>query len=113
MTWLESIYLWNIVKGMAITFSHLFKRRPTISYPEQTRSFSKVFRGLHVLNRDEEGRERCTACGHCAQVCRMDVRLAGDPECISCGDCVSSCPEKAITFRGLKKNKADLVEAKK
>lgn len=56
---------------------------------------------------------RCTGCGHCAQICRMDVHLAGDSECISCGDCVSACPEKAIAFHGLKKNKADLVEAKK
>lgn len=45
MTFLESIYLWNIVKGMGITISHLFKRKATIKYPEQQRSFSKVFRG--------------------------------------------------------------------
>ena len=62
MTWVESIYLWNIFKGMMITLSHLFKKKATIQYPEETRTFSKVFRGLHVLNRDEEGRERCTAC---------------------------------------------------
>ena len=57
MTFLESIYLWNILKGMGITISHLFKKKATICYPEQTRTFSKVFRGLHVLNRDAEGRE--------------------------------------------------------
>ena len=58
MTLVEKLYLWNILKGMAITFSHIFKRKPTINYPEQKRSFSAVFRGLQVLNRDEEGRER-------------------------------------------------------
>ena len=46
MTFLESIYLWNIMKGMAITFKHIFKKKATISYPEQKRPFSPVFRGL-------------------------------------------------------------------
>ncbi len=120
MTWLESIYLWNIMKGMMITFSHLFKKRPTISYPEQTRSFSKVFRGLQVLNRDEEGRERCTACGLCAVACPAEAitmeaaeRLPGEENlyseekyaarfeinmlrCIFCGLCEEACPKDAI-----------------
>ena len=63
MSFSERLYIPNILKGMAITFSHMFKKQPTIRYPEQKREFSPVFRGLHVLNRDEEGRERCTACG--------------------------------------------------
>ena len=43
---------------------------------------------------------RCTGCGHCARVCRMDVKLAGDSECISCGDCRTACPEQAIVRKG-------------
>ena len=43
-----------------------FQEKATINYPEKTRPFSPVFRGVQVLNRDEEGRERCTACGLCA-----------------------------------------------
>ncbi|RYY17951.1 MAG: NADH-quinone oxidoreductase subunit I, partial [Chitinophagaceae bacterium] len=39
MTFLERLYLWNIAKGMMITFSHIFKRKPTIQYPEQKREF--------------------------------------------------------------------------
>ncbi len=50
---LERLYLWNIAKGMWITMKHIFKRKATISYPEQKRDFSPVFRGLQVLNRDE------------------------------------------------------------
>ena len=120
MSWIEKLYLWNILKGMAITFSHIFKRRPTINYPEQKRSFSKVFRGLHVLNRDEEGRERCTACGLCAVACPAEAitmegaeRLPGEEHlyreekyaaryeinmlrCIFCGLCEEACPKDAI-----------------
>jgi NADH-quinone oxidoreductase subunit I len=120
MTFLERTYLWNIIKGMAITFSHIFKKKPTIRYPEQTRPFSPVFRGLHVLNRDEEGRERCTACGLCAVACPAEAitmeaaeRLPNEEHlyreekyaakyeinmlrCIFCGLCEEACPKDAI-----------------
>jgi len=120
MTVVEKLYLWNIMKGMAITFRHIFMRKPTVRYPEQKRSFSAVFRGLHVLNRDEEGRERCTACGLCAVACpaeaitmeaaeRLPVeenlyreeKYAAKYEinmlrCIFCGLCEEACPKDAI-----------------
>jgi NADH-quinone oxidoreductase subunit I len=120
MTWVERGYLWNILKGMLITFSHIFKKVPTISYPEQKRPFSPVFRGLHILNRDEEGRERCTACGLCAVACPAEAitmeaaeRKKGEEHlyreekyaakyeinmlrCIFCGLCEEACPKDAI-----------------
>jgi NADH-quinone oxidoreductase subunit I len=120
MTFLERLYLINIIKGMLITFSHIFKKKPTIRYPEQKREFSPVFRGLHVLNRDEEGRERCTACGLCAVACPAEAitmeaaertenemnlyreeKYAAKYEinmlrCIFCGLCEEACPKDAI-----------------
>ncbi|TBR18043.1 MAG: NADH-quinone oxidoreductase subunit NuoI [Chitinophagaceae bacterium] len=120
MTVVERLYLWNIFKGMMITFSHIFKRKPTVNYPEQTRTFSPVFRGLQVLNRDEDGRERCTACGLCAVACPAEAitmeaaeRLPNEEHlykeekyaakyeinmlrCIFCGLCEEACPKDAI-----------------
>lgn len=120
MTFIERLYLWNVIKGMMITFSHIFKKKATINYPEQTRPFSPVFRGLHVLNRDEEGRERCTACGLCAVACPAEAitmeaaeREPGEEHlyreekyaaryeinmlrCIFCGLCEEACPKDAI-----------------
>lgn len=120
MTFLERIYLWEIAKGMVITLKHLFKKKVTISYPEVKRPFSPVFRGLHVLNRDEEGRERCTACGLCAVACPAEAitmeaaeREIGEENlyreekyaakyeinmlrCIFCGLCEEACPKDAI-----------------
>ena len=120
MTWLERIYLWNILKGMMITLRHFFKKKATIQYPEEKRTFSKVFRGLHILNRDEEGRERCTACGLCAVACPAEAitmeaaeRQPGEENlyreekyaaryeinmlrCIFCGYCEEACPKDAI-----------------
>lgn len=120
MNFWEKLYVPAIAKGMGITFSHLFKKRPTIQYPEVQRPFSQVFRGLHVLNRDEEGRERCTACGLCAVACPAEAitmeaaeRQPGEENlyreekyaaryeinmlrCIFCGLCEEACPKDAI-----------------
>jgi len=120
MTLLEKAYLPAIFKGMAITFGHIFKKKPTINYPEKTRPFSPVFRGLHILNRDEEGRENCTACGLCAVACPAEAitmeaaeRKKGEENlyreekyaakyeinmlrCIFCGLCEEACPKDAI-----------------
>ena len=63
MTFMERLYLPGIAKGLKVTLGHIFHKKATINYPEVKRPFSSTFRGLHILNRDEEGREKCTACG--------------------------------------------------
>jgi len=81
MTLAERAYLPAIFQGLSITMQHFFraatKKQVTIRYPEETRPFSPVFRGLHVLKRDEKGRERCTACGLCAVALTGAVWLSG------------------------------------
>src|SRR3989338_5110868 len=73
MTFWESIYLPAVLGGMWITFKHLFRKHNVTKYPEETREFAPVYRGQHVLKRDEEGRENCTACGLCAVACPAEA----------------------------------------
>jgi NADH-quinone oxidoreductase subunit I len=69
----ERMYLPTIAKGLSTTIGHFFKKAPTIKYPEQEREFSINWRGMHSLKRDEQGRERCTACGLCALSCPAEA----------------------------------------
>ena len=71
---MERIYLPAIIKGMMHHAQALLPlKKATIQYPEQKRPFSAVYRGLHVLKRDDQGRERCTACGLCAVACPAEA----------------------------------------
>ena len=120
MSFVEKLYLPAIFGGLLITFRHFFKKKATISYPEVQREFSPVYRGQHVLKRDEQGRENCTACGLCAVACPAEAismtaseRMKGEEHlyreekyasvyeinmlrCIFCGLCEEACPKDAI-----------------
>jgi NADH-quinone oxidoreductase subunit I len=120
MNFWERIYLPAIFGGISVTFKHLMKRKTTVRFPEVKRSISEVWRGQHVLKRDEKGAERCTACGLCAVACPAEAitmtaaeRKKGEEglyreekyaavyeinmlRCIFCGLCEEACPKEAI-----------------
>ena len=120
MTFMEKIYLPAIISGLIITIRHLFRKKATVQYPEVKREFAPVYRGWHVLKRDEQGRENCTACGLCAVACPAEAitmtaseRKIGEENlyreekyasvyeinmlrCIYCGLCEEACPKEAI-----------------
>jgi NADH-quinone oxidoreductase subunit I len=110
---IRSFFLKELVSGMALTFSYLFKERVTINYPYQRGPVSPRFRGEHALRRYPNGEERCIACKLCEAVCPAQaITIEAEPrgdgsrrttrydidmtKCIYCGFCQEACPVDAI-----------------
>ncbi len=116
----------GIAKGMSITLRRdassppRWRTTPTAPAPCAARCFQQRFRGAHVLQRDENGLEKCVACFLCAAACPANciyIEAADNTEeqrissseryakvynidynrCIFCGYCVEACPTDAIT----------------
>ncbi|MCX7834275.1 MAG: NADH-quinone oxidoreductase subunit NuoI [Ignavibacteria bacterium] len=116
LTFLEKTYIPQILKGLILTFKEIFKPKFTRQYPEEKWEPPASFRGRPVLVLEDNGRERCVACGLCSRVCpalAIEVQAAETelekeryPEkfeinmvrCIFCGLCEEVCPEEAIVM---------------
>jgi NADH-quinone oxidoreductase subunit I len=113
LTFWQRTYIPEIVKGMVLTLKQVFRPKFTRQYPEERWNPPSSFRGRPVLG-EEDGVERCVACGLCARVCpALAIEVQGAetelekeryPErfeinmlrCIFCGFCEEACPEEAI-----------------
>src|SRR5438067_3849572 len=109
-----------VAKGMGITFKEMLQPTITEEYPDGPARLQERYRGAHVLQRDENGLEKCVACFLCAAACPSNCiyieaaentdenRISGAERyatvynidynrCIFCGYCVEACPTDAIT----------------
>jgi len=64
----------GITKGMSITFREMLQPTEVENYPDgpgpnRGAMLQERFRGAHVLQRDENGLEKCVACYLCAAAC--------------------------------------------
>lgn len=123
----EQLYLPAISSGLATTIKHsvatLFgSGSRTQEFPEVQPQLPANYRGVHRLNRDEQGRVKCVACYMCSTACPahcIDIVAAPAPaewkdrekypatfvidelRCIYCGMCEQACPVDAIELTTL------------
>jgi NADH-quinone oxidoreductase subunit I len=121
----EQLYLPAITSGLALTVKHmantlLGREKVTQQFPEERPKLPANYRGVHRLNRDEQGRVKCVACYMCSTACPahcIDIVAAPSPwpdrekypetfvidelRCIYCGMCEQACPVDAIELTTL------------
>ena len=106
---------------MKTTFLSMFEEPITYQYPEIKRPVRSRFKGRHVLQRYENGMERCIGCSLCSAACPADAIFVESAEntdevrfspgeryastyeinmlrCIFCGYCEDACPTQAIVL---------------
>lgn len=125
---LEAMYLPAVFEGLKTTVAHLFQPKVTQQYPEERPEEGKAhdyvlppnYRGVHRLNRDDQGRVKCVACMMCSTACParcIEIKGAADPwpdrdkypesfvidelRCIYCGMCEEACPVDAIELTSI------------
>ncbi|AFN75266.1 NADH dehydrogenase subunit I [Melioribacter roseus P3M-2] len=112
----ERIYVVEIIKGMILTLKNMLRPKFTMEYPEVKFEPPASYRGRPVLVLEDNGVERCVACGLCSRVCpalaievqasETELEKERYPEkfeinmlrCIFCGFCEEVCPEEAIVM---------------
>jgi NADH-quinone oxidoreductase subunit I len=110
---LRTLFLGELLAGLGLTFSYMFRRRATLNYPYEKGPLSPRFRGEHALRRYASGEERCIACKLCEAICPAQaITIEAEPradgsrrttrydidmtKCIYCGFCQEACPVDAI-----------------
>ena len=79
-----SLFLKELLKGMAVTGKYFFARKITVQYPEEKTPQSVRFRGLHALRRYPNGEERCISCKLCEAICpAMAITIEAEPRASS------------------------------
>ncbi|MFO0946377.1 MAG: NADH-quinone oxidoreductase subunit I [Planctomycetota bacterium] len=116
----EALYVPAIVEGLRTTVAHMFRPSVTQEFPEKKPDLPPNYRGVHRLNRDDQGRVKCVACMLCATACPAHcISIQGAPSpwpdrdkfpesfeidelrCIYCGMCEEACPVDAIELTSI------------
>ena len=94
------LFWWKLGLLILTIASSMVIYRPFCKYVCPLGAFYALFNRIS-FTRMELSRSRCVSCGHCEQVCPMQVQVLkniNSTECIRCGRCAQACPADAIAL---------------
>ncbi len=118
----------SLTTGLKTTLKEFFTPKVTEQYPEnrKTQHISERHRAMLYMPLDENGNNKCIACGLCANTCpngtiTIKTKMVTDEEtgkskkvleeytydlgcCMFCQLCVNVCPKDAIAFNNKYEN---------
>ena len=99
---IKTFALTELLQGLALTLRVMFRKKPTVRYPEEKTPLSPRFRGMHALMRDENGEEKCIGCKLCESVCpakAIMIETGEREEWIAAHDSLRNRPEQVYFLR--------------
>jgi NADH-quinone oxidoreductase subunit I len=117
MRLIRTIFMTELVKGLKLVFTQMFKPYCTLQYPHVKHEIPDGYRGIMSLLRYEDGTERCVGCSLCEVACPSNCikvvsdEVPGQPlvryakeyylditRCVFCGFCTEACPVDALAM---------------
>jgi ferredoxin-type protein NapH len=93
------LYVWKNAILIITIIASIIIYRPFCKYVCPLGAIYSIFNSISIF-RYQVDNKKCTSCGACAKVCKMQCNPAENPndlECIRCGQCKKVCPTGAIT----------------
>lgn len=92
------IFRWKLAILAVTLLSAIIIYRPFCRYVCPLGAVYGVFNKISFY-RFKIDTEKCTKCGACQKICKLDIKVYEKPnslDCIRCGDCEEACPHGAI-----------------
>ncbi len=92
------LFAWKNLILFLVVVASVIVYRPFCRYMCPLGAIYGLFNPV-ALYRFRVEKEKCTSCGVCQKVCKLDIPVYQKPNstaCIRCGDCITACPHSAI-----------------
>ncbi|WP_027728434.1 4Fe-4S binding protein [Treponema sp. C6A8] len=92
------LFKWKLLILIITLLSSIVIFRPFCRYVCPLGAIYGIFNKISFYNFKIDS-EKCTKCGACQKICKLDIPVWQNPnsmDCIRCGDCKAACPHNAI-----------------